>query len=807
MSTSSFANESKLLLSMPPRTIHDLEFDKISNELSAFTLSREGRERILQGKFIIDKTYLRNQHQFLEEIFSIRAEKGNYPGLYFPDIHNSFKKVKVEGSLVDGEELYNIGIYLNSSKKLRDYYSSTENYFPEQIVDLFENMPDLSILENTILNELENPGKVSENHPKLRPYILELERARKERHSTAEKYVKDPMANMQGDQAVYRDGRIVLPFKSSERNFVKGVMHGSSGTGATLFIEPYDLVEKNNKVTLTEQQILIEIQKILRKLTEQVRDNLSDLLTVLKIVGEMDSYLAKAEYAAVHHCKRAEYKDSGIILKKARHPILREKAVPIDVELDPEIRAMIMSGPNAGGKTVTLKTIGLFVLMNQFGMYIPADEGCELPLFHQIFTDIGDEQSIEDELSTFSGHMKHISEILHAVADFPQSLLIFDELGSGTDPVQGSALARSILEYSSEKAGITLITSHHSVLKQYAYAANSIINASMEFDEVNNIPTYRVITGLPGESYAIETAERMRMPKVITSKAKSFLTDETVQISSIIKGLEERKRDQEKLLQDITEKKKNLQEKIRNYDLKMLQVKQYEHHRKISEISELGKFTDSTKKMLENLVRELKEGEITRTKTLKMKAFIRELDQRIDTEREMLQREQEELSPGQVVAFYPEMDVRVGSARKEGKILKKDRKGFWVVLVDAMKITFPENEIFPIPADQKTQRSKSREPVYQFSAGSLNAPMPVLNLDVRGKTLQEALSALQKQFDNAIIHNMLQFSVIHGKGDGILQRGIHNYLHELKEVDHFAFARPEEGGYGKTHIYLSGFKK
>ncbi|MBL7006589.1 MAG: endonuclease MutS2 [Spirochaetia bacterium] len=790
----------KVLKKMSQRTLTDLEFDKIINELISLTRSHEGKTRILQREFIIDEDLLRTQHQYLTEIISIRADKGNYQSLYFPEIHTSLLKVKIEGSTLDGPELYDIGIYLNSSCALKNYFSSSDNYCPVQTVKLLENLPDLHRLENNILTDLENPGKVKENHPQLLPFIKAFEHARKERGITADQYIKNPQARMQGEQAVFRDGRIVLPLKSSEKNSLRGVLHGTSGSGATLFIEPYDLVEKNNKVAIAEQQIFIEIQKIYRELTEKVRAALLDLLMVKDIIGEMDMYLAKADYAEKYQCTKANFTDQGLVLKSARHPLLHKKAVPIDVVLDSDIKAMIMSGPNAGGKTVTLKTIGLLILMNQFGMYIPAGEGCELPIFHQIYTDIGDEQSIEDDLSTFSGHMKHISEILHEVTDFPKSLLIFDELGSGTDPIEGSALARSILEYSAEKAKITLITSHHSVLKQYAYAAKHIINASMEFDERNNIPTYRVISGLPGESYAIETAERMQMPKIITRTAKSYLTDETVKISSIIKGLEEQKRNQESVLQEILGKKKSLQEKIRNYDLKMLQFKQMEYIRKNSELSDLSKFAVSTKKMLENLVRELKEGELTREKTKRVKAFIQEIDQKIESEKTELENEKESLETVGKTVFEKGMAVRVGAAHKEGEILRRERKGYWVVLVDSMKITLPESEISPVSVQSKGE--KNSKPGHKFSLGFFSSSKPVYCLDVRGNTLQEAINFLQKQIDSALMHNMLQFSVIHGKGDGILQRGIHDYLKVQTVIDHFEFALPDDGGYGKTIIYL-----
>jgi DNA mismatch repair protein MutS2 len=795
-------------LSTLSRTLQDLEFGKIVDELIRYTVSHEGKEKLRNLFFFSKPDQLEREHTYVDEIVNVWAKQNTIWTGVFPGITGPLKSAAAEGGMMEGEEIFEVFLYINSAVNLLEFYSTCDGYSPMLIMELLAGLPDLRQLASEISHALESPGTVKETHPRIKPLIQEFEQARRDRGSAVDVYFKRLPDTMQQDRAVMRDGRIVLPVKSADKNQIQGIVHGSSSTGATLFMEPIDLIEKNNRVAVSEQKIAIEIRAILRELTAAVRKNLPEIAGMQSIVGTLDAYAAKARYGEVHNCHKASYCPKGIHLKKARHPLLYSHAVPIDIEIDEDTHAMIMSGPNAGGKTVTLKTIGLLSLMNQFGLFIPAGEGSSLPLFDLILTDIGDEQSIEASLSTFSGHMKNISEILQTASEHTRSLVILDELGSGTDPVEGSALARAVLEYASQRAALTLITSHHSVLKQYAYASKGIINASMEFDDTLKTPTFRVISGMPGESHAIETAVRMKMPEAVIEKARTYLSGEFVQISAIIKGLEERRKEQDEILSELRQKQKVIRDKSREYDLKILKIRQEEAFKRQTELSQLTSFGEEARKKLENLVRELKEGEVTREKTKRVKEYIRELDLSIKNKEQELSAVQNDIGLNTVLPLKEGMRVRLSPSGKIGTIIKKDREGYWTVLIDSIKITFPERDITGVSDtadDHKNTRRGKREPTYFSGADiAMNSRRPLLTLDVRGKTLQEALSELEIQLDSAVMHNLTQFSVIHGKGDGVLQEGIHTFLRETRSVTSFSFAPPEDGGYGKTYVILYG---
>jgi DNA mismatch repair protein MutS2 len=465
------------------------------------------------------------------------------------------------------------------------------------------------------------------------------------------------------------------------------------------------------------------------------------------------------------------------------------------LQLDESIKAVVISGPNAGGKTVTIKTVALFALMHQSLYMLPAAEGTSLPMFHAIYTDIGDDQSIEDSLSTFSAHMKHIGKILNQCDK--QSLVIFDELGSGTDPVEGSAIARAVLEYCVEHAGLSLVTSHHSVLKQYAYAHAQVLNASMEFDGKTHEPTFRVISGLPGESHAIDTARRMGLPDTVISQAEAYLGSEVVEISAIIRGLEERRREAELREQTLDDRARKLTEQLRAMDLQKLRLKQREQQVREEQIGDLSRFIADKRKELENLVAELREGEITRAKTRKVKSFISSLqEKKEDSERRVDAISEKPEPPNSPISFSVGMDVLAGVHRREGRIVRKEKNGTWMVAIGPMKFPMKEEDLKPVSPRTKKGTSKISV-VYESTSAPVQA-----TIDVRGKTLSEALESVAVQVEGALVHAMQEFAIIHGMGDGILSRGIHEYLGNHPRVKHYYFARPEDGGYGKTYVQL-----
>ena len=341
-----------------------------------------------------------------------------------------------------------------------------------------------------------------------------------------------------------RDGRVVLPLKSQFKGRVKGIVHEMSASGSTLFIEPLEVVETNNAIVQEENLYRLEVRRILRELTAEVSARAGELSLMVEKASFLDTFLARARYALQHACRRAETSEgeAGIAgcldLRDARHPLLGPRVVPVSVSAGAENRVLIITGPNTGGKTVSLKMVGLLALMNQFGMEIPAAEGSTLPLFDGIFADIGDEQSIEQSLSTFSAHIGNLSRIVRRVTS--RSLVLLDELGAGTDPQEGVALAMALLDHFLAAGCLVLVSTHHGILKNYGATRPGAQNASMGFDRQTLGPTYRILMGVPGESHALEIARRSGLPESVLSSAESYLDDERTDISRLVSNLAER---------------------------------------------------------------------------------------------------------------------------------------------------------------------------------------------------------------------------------------------------------------------------
>lgn len=784
---------------MMQKTIDDLGFSYIRNTIKEYCSTESAKEYIDKAGFLLDEPSVNLAHDYLADFFQYFAMKGRPQSFYFPDIRTSLQKMRAIGYSLSGEQLFDILQFLKSTEQLYYFFQSDDLEVPliDKLISGFTVCHQLIYDLDFVLEE---PGTVKATHPAIRALTRELDLTRKRRSALVQSYIKDSRELLQNDSAVYREDRVILPVVAGNKSKFQGVLHGSSGTGSTLFIEPYDLVERNNDVIIAEQRIHIEIMKILKNLSEKVYEQRLQLEELVHEVGVFDAYLAKAKYSYSYHGVRPEIIAEGCILRKARHPLLKQSAIPIDLELPQGIKALIMSGPNAGGKTVSVKTVGLFVLMNQFGLFLPVGDGSALQLFDGVFTDIGDEQSIEDSLSTFSGHMKNISTILDRAT--AKSLVIFDELGSGTDPLEGSALARAILEYCIDHFAITLITSHHGVLKQYAYAHKQVINASMEFNSQLNQPTFKIISGVPGNSYAIETAKKMRMPESVISHAIEYMGSESVQISTIIKGLEDKAREMEILEKTIQKREKELKEAVKKQSLKELSLRQREHFLKKKEFSDMSYFVKETKKNLEKLLASINKEQLEDdNKKNEIKQFLEGIEQYKQEQGNTLEQEETFLSIKPDIEFKPAMQVLAGPAKKEGRILRKVRKGFWLVEIDSMRITLPESELLPMLTGSEKKKKKSTKSIVTYSLQS-QTDMPKFSLDLRGLSLQEALLALEIQIDNALVHGMQEFSIIHGKGNGILQKGVQDHLRKSKGVTHFEYARPEDGGFGKTLVFL-----
>ncbi len=792
-------NDTEIWISMNKKSIEDLGFPQVLQKIQGCALSREGFQRLATMGFLTDKRALKERQEKVGSFYRLLGRPDAGHPSSFADITEAMHTLKNPLLVLDGQALMGIAHYIGSAETLLEYCNqSLENSGPlEPINGLLGKQIESSLLNlkasiHTILDET---GEVKESHPAIRALRKRAEQAKGERSRFCNEYMKSKRDAMQSDQSAYRDGRVVIPVRNDRRSEVEGFISSASTSGNTVFMEPYKLVEMNNSVVMAENQILVEIAKLLAHLDGQARGCKSELIALMEMVGATDALYAAARYSYDQNASKVSLDSDVCTLLDARHPLLGKKAVPITVALEAKVQAVVISGPNAGGKTVTIKTVGLLALLNQFCGFIPAKDGSSLPLFDDIFTDIGDEQSIEEELSTFSGHMKQIGHILRNMTS--RSLVIMDELGSGTDPVEGSALARATLEYCIRKAKLTLVTSHHGVLKQFAYAKENVINASMEFDEQSHLPTFRVISGIPGDSHALDTAKAMGLPLEVLDKAKQYLGSEAVEIGEIIRGLEKRKREADLLEQNLKDRHYKLQQQVKQVQLKELKLKQDALILKQEQSSDLYRFMREKSSELENLVAELRSGEITREKTRKVKSFVSSVQEKHEQTEKQIQDQSEELEPKRgkttPIQFKPNMDVLCGTARREGRIIRRASKGKWIVAIGTMKFTLPESEL----SVARKQEEKKVHVQYHSSA-----PPPKMVLDVRGMSLEEALSALDIQIESALVHGFSTFSIIHGYGDGILSRGIGQYLKQSVSITDYRFALPEDGGMGKTYVFL-----
>jgi DNA mismatch repair protein MutS2 len=522
---------------------------------------------------------------------------------------------------------------------------------------------------------------------------------------------------------------------------------------------------------------------------------------------------------------------SGFVLRKARHPVLGSKAVPIDVELPEGTRTLIVTGPNTGGKTVTLKTIGLLALMNQFGLGVPAAPETGFACFDSVFADIGDEQSIDQSLSTFSGHIRVIGGIVEMATD--KSLVLLDELGSGTDPEEGCAVAMSLLDWFIERGCLTVLTTHHSILKNYGYSRPACLNASMDFDKASLSPTYRILMGVPGESRALEVASKNGLPAAIVGGARKYLAEERADVSELIKGLTEKHRELEDIEADRRRRLREAKEAQRKADLSGLRAKQKELELRERGVSDLRKLLTESRKTLENLVRDIREGQLTPEKTRGVKDFLAALAAEVGNEEERFERLKLEPIPESEVVAGEEgegdeargdghggghrgrsasrgvpaprpvlaegVQVLIGPGRKRGLAIRRAKKGYWVVETESVRLTVSEGDLVPVEDAPSAKLSVQVELAPRGEGGSARA---VFELDLRGFRLAEALDAVEKQVDAAGLQGLSLFQILHGTGEGVLGRGIQDYLRNHPGVAEYHFARPEEGGYGKTIVRM-----
>jgi len=775
---------------MNEHTLRILDFSLILKEVQAYAWSEDGRRRIESEPFFIEREELRRFRKLVKEFRQLYDRELDLSTFSFPDIEEIMRVAEKPGSQLEGTEIAQVIRYLQSSRKLKHLLLKQEG----SLRDEGEDLPDLGDLIQHLTRFLDPEGNLKEQEiPSLRSIGERIRHLRREIEKLTYGYLQNPTYRgyWQTDTPTLKDGRVVLPLNVNFRGKVRGVVHEISARGATIFIEPLEIFEKNNQLVDEENEYQLEVGRILRELTGKINQRSLEIQFLRERVSFLDSRQARARYGKVHQCQFASLSEDQLILRKARHPMLRESAVPIDIEF-PSGRILILSGPNTGGKTVALKTLGLLVLMNQFGMEIPASDS-SLPLFDDVFADIGDEQSISESLSTFSAHIRNLTEIYTSCTE--RSLLLLDELGAGTDPEEGSALAIAFLETFQEKGVFLFGSTHLGRVKHFVFSRPGMMNASVEFDVKELKPTYRILQGIPGPSYALEIAERCGAPAPVLQLARTILSRETSDAQRLMEELFRQAQEYRTLLQEVKSRERELQVLQDTLDQRERELKLREIELRKQGIRELGVFLGEARKELETLIRTLREGELEKDKIRKAQEFVQKVQSTL-SEQQAVQEEEEErfvrVTPS--IRLSPGMEVRIRNHRQKGILLKQLKDSRWEVSIGPLRMRVPEWEITEVLLTNETPRVSIEETVA--------ADTPRLELDVRGMRVEEALKAVERQLDGALLKGLQEFSIIHGKGEGILQKSIQDYLSRCPWVEEFSFAPPEAGGTGKTIVRM-----
>ncbi|MDR2480762.1 MAG: Smr/MutS family protein [Spirochaetaceae bacterium] len=799
---------------MNKKTYTLLEFDLIKKEVASFAKSDEAASLIVQEEPFNDEEKIHELKQSVLHIIKRIASEDDEPYHRLPSLENILSKLELDRSTLEQEEAFALGLFIKEGRLIIKWLYGSEAGTNNALSADGENadviLADCSKAADQIFSVLDSDGNLRDLDV-FRRIKERISALQKELHSISLSYSKDEETRgmLQSELPSLRNGRIVIALKANFRGKIRGIVHKVSATGQTLFLEPEEIIEKNNNLLIEERRLTAEVRRVLTEMTASVSRYKNSIRSFYRRILYIETVRARA-----HHARRtnglfarsvSRTDARAVMLRAARHPLLGADAVPVDVIVKEGARAVIITGPNAGGKTAVLKTVGLFALMNQSGFALPA-QAAELPLFDRIFAGIGDEQSLQGALSTFSAQIKNIAAILNETTD--RSLVLLDELGSGTGAEEGGALAMALLDAFTAKGALLFVTTHSNALKNYGWTHPFVENASMEFDERTGAPSYRVLMGVPGESKALHIARQNGLPEEILRRAQEYLSGGDSDAAALIAGLREKAAQFEREKELFDKERLVFLEERRKVEEREAAVRARALELKTGGIRELRDFLFESRKKLENLVRELKESggvTVSREETTRVKAFLSELNAAVQSEQTDLavhaaqeravKRQAEPFVPIRARDIHAGMAVLAGERRARGIVKRAGRRGFWSVETGSVSSFFHESELFP-----DTEAETTLKPV--IAPVDFAAPYRAKHeIDLRGLRLDEAMEALTRQLD-AAAGNLGAFSVIHGTGEGILQRGVHQLLKESSAVAGYAFSHPDSGGAGRTEVTL-----
>lgn len=781
---------------MEKNTINTLEWYKIQENLIDYCASSLGKEKASKIMPMYEKSKIEYMLTKTEDAIEL-IRKYSFPPLFgIHDLKAITKRLKKQ-AILENYEFMQIADSLRVSESLKEYISEYEgeNIIVSHINKLYTNLRIQREIERIIVDEETIADDASRTLFNIRKTIREKE---EEARSKLQSMVKSDNMNLQDGFITMRDGRYVVPVKAGAKSKVPGITHDVSASGHTLYIEPMVIVEINNKIRDLEIEELEEIRRILKELSEMVFMYHEEIENNQYHLVDLDFTFAKAKYALDKGYHRPLINEDKIIdIRNAKHPLLQGDIVTIDIKLGEDFSALVITGTNTGGKTVSLKTLGLTIMMAQSGLFIPADDFSKVAIFKDIYTDIGDNQSIEQSLSTFSASMKNIVYILENADD--NSLVLFDELGNGTDPTEGAALAMAIIDTLVKRGTLLVSTTHYSELKLYAMSTDKVQNANVEFNVETLSPTYKLVIGRPGKSNAFEISKRLGLEEDILKIAATYLSEENKDFEDIIASIEEDKSNLEKELDEARKEKLRYQKLIDDFNSDIKE-------RKDKAFKEIEESKIEARKILEDARNESKEmlklaksksksqtSDIDRTYT-KINEKYKNISDRYENKEKSKPKEDKDikLKLGETVRVISMNDLATVQSLP-------DNKGELIVQMGILKFNIHISDI------QKTNESIEKEKSqssYRKLIKNQSMKDAKQELDLRGMNVEEARIEIDRFFDTSSLIGMKKVYLIHGKGTGALRTGVVKYLKTSKYVEDFRMGNHDEGGAGVTVVTL-----
>ncbi len=827
-----------------PKSVESkLGFDVLRARLDELMLSEMGRDGLTAMRLSRDRGWIQAELERVAELQQAIRFDDPLPLHRIVDVREAARRAAPEGAMLGPEELFDLRQALVTSRRLHDYFGKRREKYA-RLRDVASRMMPLPDLEDRIDGIVDAEGRIRDDASpelrRLRRLIVQRQSALRE---TLQKELRKAMSGGHAteEQPTIRNGRMVIPVRAEAKRKIEGFVQDTSASGQTVYIEPAACLDLNNEVRELEGEERREVERILREVTAEVRMNLDPIRENTRVLGAFDLLQAKARLCNDLDAEVPDLNADGIIdIVDGRNPVLvlhfralrerassnagsrpgttddeavagqarRREVVPLNLSLGRDYRTLIITGPNAGGKTVAMKTVGLFALMISYGLPLPVDSRSAFSVFDELLVDLGDEQSIEEDLSTFSSHVSNLKRMLRKAGD--RTLVLIDEAGTGTDPAEGGALAQAVLETLTRLGARTIATTHHGTLKVFAHENEGVENGSMEFDQETLSPTYRFQPGVPGSSYAFEIASRIGLDGDILKRARGLVGEQKTSLEDLITTFESRTQELESKIARADEELRQATHERERYSQRAEKIKREREEIRRQALEEAERIVASANARIERTIRQIKEAEAERGAT-------REAREELEAFREEIGRgeggKEEEEGDGGVVereVVRPERVMVAGAIDVGDQVVLDDGataaevleidNGEAVISFDSMRLRADVSRLRKVGGKRKQQVRIGR---IEKTGGEMSSLQAQSRVDLRGRRVDEAIDAVRTLIDEALVANLSKLEILHGKGTGALRQAIHEYLAQRDEVESFEEAPWNQGGAGVTYVKLA----